>query len=165
MRGCGEGGGGSRTESKSRRVAESNMAGYLTFKFNSCDVDYKVQVDTSRHFRCEISKLMRVRQEQDNFLVGSQEPFLATVKRRKLAWFGHVTRHDNLLKTILQGTLAGGRHCGRQRKCWMDNIREWPCLPMPELLTRASCRKDWKRVSAESFFMTPLMTRSVKGLK
>ncbi|GFS27874.1 hypothetical protein ElyMa_005312900 [Elysia marginata] len=26
--------------------------------------------------------------------VGPQEPLLATVKRRKLAWFGHVTRHD-----------------------------------------------------------------------
>ena len=39
-----------------------------------------------------------------NFLVGPQEPFLATVERRKLAWFGHVTRHDSLYKTILQGT-------------------------------------------------------------
>ena len=31
-----------------------------------------------------------------NFLVGPQEPLLATDKRRKLAWFGHVTRHDSL---------------------------------------------------------------------
>ena len=37
-----------------------------------------------------------------NFLVGPQEPLLATVKRRKLAWFGHVTRHDSLSKTTLQ---------------------------------------------------------------
>ena len=48
-----------------------------------------------------------------NFLVVLQEPLLATVKRRKLAWFGHVTGHDSLPKTILQGTLEGGR----QRKC------------------------------------------------
>ena len=27
-------------------------------------------------------------------------------------------------KNILQGTLEGGRHRGRQRKCWMDNIKE-----------------------------------------
>ena len=32
----------------------------------------------------------------------------------------------------------------------MDNVKEWTSLPMPELITRASCRKDWKRVSAES---------------
>ena len=44
-----------------------------------------------------------------NFPVGPQKPPLATVKRRKLAWFGHVTRHDSLSKTILQGTLEGGR--------------------------------------------------------
>ena len=42
-----------------------------------------------------------------NFLVVPQEPFQATVERRKLAWFGHVTRHDSLSKTIPQGTLAG----------------------------------------------------------
>ena len=54
------------------------------------------------------------------FLVGSQEPILATVKRRKVAWFGHVKRHDILSKTILQGTLEGGQRRGRQRKCWTD---------------------------------------------
>ena len=41
--------------------------------------------------------------------VGPQEPLLATVKRRKLAWFGHVNRHESLSKTILQGTVEGER--------------------------------------------------------
>ena len=48
-----------------------------------------------------------------NSLVGPQEPLLATVRRRKLAWFGHVTRHDSLSKTIIQGTMEGGRRRGR----------------------------------------------------
>ena len=43
-----------------------------------------------------------------------------------------------------------GRRRGRQRKCWRDNIKGWTSLPMPELLTGASCRKVWKRISAES---------------
>ena len=90
-----------------------------------------------------------------NFLVGPQEPLLETVKRRKLEWFGHVTRHDSLSKTILQCALEGGRRCGRPRKCWMDNEKEWTCLPMPEMLTRPSCRKHWKRISAESSVMSP----------
>ena len=38
-----------------------------------------------------------------NFFVGPQELLLATVKRRKLACFWHVTRHHSLSKTILQG--------------------------------------------------------------
>ena len=46
-------------------------------------------------------------------LVGPQEPLLGTVKRRKLIWFGHVTRHNSLSKTIMQGTVAGGRKRGR----------------------------------------------------
>ena len=37
----------------------------------------------------------------------------------------------------------------------MDNIKDWTSLPMPELLTRASCRKDWKRISADSSSNSP----------
>ena len=104
-----------------------------------------------------------------NFCVGPQEPLLATVKRWKLAWFGHVTRHNSLYKTIHQDMLEGGQHCSQQRKCWMDNIKEWTSLPMPELLTRASCRKDWKRIIAVSPLKSllpppPPPTKSVKGL-
>ena len=43
----------------------------------------------------------------------------------------------------------------RKRKCWMDNVKEWTSLPMPELLTRASCRKIWKKISAEASLMPP----------
>ena len=42
-------------------------------------------------------------------LVGPKEPLLEPVKRWKIAWFGHVTRRDSLTKTILQGSLEGGR--------------------------------------------------------
>ena len=99
-----------------------------------------------------------------DFLVGPQEPFLATVKRRKLAWFGHVTLHNSLSKTICQGTLVGGRRRGQQRKGWMEDAKEWTSLPMPELLTRASSRKDWKRISAESTLMFLLMTQLIEEL-
>ena len=34
------------------------------------------------------------------------------------------TRDDSLPKTILQGIMEGGRRRGRQRKRWMDNIKE-----------------------------------------
>ncbi|GFR94579.1 endonuclease-reverse transcriptase [Elysia marginata] len=63
--------------------------------------------------------------------VGPPEPLLATVKRRKLAWFGHVTRHDSLSKTILQGTVEGKRRRGRQKMAWCDNIKEWTGMAMP----------------------------------
>ena len=82
------------------------------------------------------------RRSKINFLVGPQASLQAIVKRRKLAWFGHVTRHASLSETILHGTLEDGRRRGWRRKCQMDNIKEWTSLPLPEPLTRASCRTD-----------------------
>ena len=50
---------------------------------------------------------------------------LTLVKKRKLRWFGHVSRSSGLAKTILQGTVKGKRKRGRQKKRWEDNIKEW----------------------------------------
>ena len=44
---------------------------------------------------------------KSSFLVGPQEPLLATLKKRKLACFGRVTHYDRLSKSILQGILKG----------------------------------------------------------
>lgn len=88
-------------------------------------------------------------------LVGLQEPLLATVKRRKLGWFGHVTRHDTLSKRILQGTVEGGRRRGRQKKSWVENIKEWTDLAMPDLLNAASQRQRWKTLSAVASHQFP----------
>ena len=53
-------------------------------------------------------------------------------------------------KTIFQGTLEGGQRNDRQRKCWRDEIKNWRSLPVPELLTMASCSTTgWKRISAK----------------
>ncbi|MGL4418375.1 MAG: reverse transcriptase domain-containing protein [Plesiomonas shigelloides] len=94
-------------------------------------------------------------------LVGPHEPLLATVKRRKLAWFGHVTRHNTLSKTILQGTLEGSRRRGRQRKNWVANIKEWTKLEMPELLATAQNRTQWRAVSVAAAFRSP--QRSIRA--
>ena len=41
--------------------------------------------------------------------IGSYEDLLTTVKRRKLKWYVHVSRSSGLPKTIVQGTVNGGR--------------------------------------------------------
>ena len=56
--------------------------------------------------------------------IGPHEDLLTIVKRRKLQWYGPVSRSSGLAKTILQGTVKGGRRQGGQRKRWEDNIRE-----------------------------------------
>ena len=60
--------------------------------------------------------------------IGPHEDLLTIVKRRKLQWYGHVSRLSGLAKTILQGTVKGGRRQGRQKKRLEDNIREWTGL-------------------------------------
>ena len=59
--------------------------------------------------------------------IGPQED-LTIAKRRKLQWYGHVSRSSGLAKNISQGTEKGGRRQGKQRKRWEDNIREWTRL-------------------------------------
>ena len=39
--------------------------------------------------------------------IGPYEELLSTVKRRKMKWYGHVTRASGLAKIVLQGTLYG----------------------------------------------------------
>ena len=80
--------------------------------------------------------------------------------------FGQLSRDGNLHGSdISHATTASPKPSFRaplrmgdavvSRKCWMDNIKVWTSLPMPELLTRAFCRKDWKKISAESSLMSP----------
>ena len=52
------------------------------------------------------------------------EDLLTIVKRRKLRWYGYVSRSSGPAKTIFQGTVKGERSQGRQRKRWEDNMRE-----------------------------------------
>ena len=56
--------------------------------------------------------------------IGAQADLLIDVKRRKLQWYGHVSRSLGMAKTILQGTVKGERRPGRQKKRWKDNIGE-----------------------------------------
>ena len=56
--------------------------------------------------------------------IGPYDDILTTVKKRKLKWFGHVSRSAGLAKTILQRTVQGGRRRGRQKKRWENDTSE-----------------------------------------
>ena len=79
--------------------------------------------------------------------IGPYEDLLTSVKRGKLKWYGHVTRSPGLAKTILQGTVQGGRRRGRQRKRWEDNIKglEWNII-----LRKAENREEWRKLVVKS---------------
>ena len=75
---------------------------------------------------------------------------LTIVKRRKLQWYGHVSRSSGLAKTILQGAVKGGRRQGRQRKRREDNIREWTGLEVGKSQRAVENREKWRKLVAKS---------------
>ena len=77
--------------------------------------------------------------------IGPYEDLLTTVKRRKLKWYGHVTRSSGLTKTV-----QGGRRRGRQRKRWEDNIKEWTGLPWNITLRKTENREEWRKLVVKS---------------
>ena len=72
------------------------------------------------------------------------------MKRGKLQWYDHVSRASGLAKTILQGTVKGGRRQGRQRKRWEDNIREWTDLEFGKSQKAVENREKWRKLVAKS---------------
>ena len=73
---------------------------------------------------------------------------LPIVKRRRLQWYGHVSRSSGLGKTILQGTATGGRRQGGQRKRWEDNIRKWTGLEFAKSQRAVDNRERWRELVA-----------------
>ena len=82
--------------------------------------------------------------------IGPHEDLLTIVKRRKLQWYGHVSRSLGLAKTILQGTVKGERRQGRQRKRWENNIREWTGLDFAKSKRAAENGEKWRKLVAKS---------------
>ena len=81
--------------------------------------------------------------------IGAHEDLLTIVKRRKLHWYGHVSRSSGLAKIVLQGTVKGGRQ-GRQRKRWEDNIREWTGSEFAKSQRAVENRDKWRKLVAKS---------------
>ncbi|GFS16671.1 retrovirus-related Pol polyprotein LINE-1 [Elysia marginata] len=74
--------------------------------------------------------------------IGSHVDLLTIVRQRTLKWYGHTTRSSGLAKTIMQGTVNGGRRRGRQKKRWED-IKEWTGLELRNTPRKAEDREEW----------------------
>ena len=82
--------------------------------------------------------------------IGEYDELLTLVKKRKLRWFGHVSRSSGLAKTILKGIVKGKRKRGRQKKRWEDNIKEWTGMDFASSTRAAENRSRWKGIVANS---------------
>ena len=95
----------------------------------TAEIERKIQIVEIRSFRrlLGISYKDHITNEEVRSwirkAIGPYEELLSTVKRRKMKWYGHVTRASGLSKTVLQVTVQGGRRRGGRRKRWEHNIR------------------------------------------
>ena len=78
--------------------------------------------------------------------------------------------HDNLQQTLADRRMANsvdpvlGHHTSQERQPLEEMLFGQHPMPMPELLTRAFCRKDWKRSYIESSLMFPRRIIGQTGL-
>ena len=84
--------------------------------------------------------------------IGVHDDLLIMVKKRKLRWYGHISRSCGLAKTILKGTVKGARRRGRQKKRWED-FKEWTEMGFGDSLRAAEDREGWKGIVATSCVM------------
>ena len=110
-------------------------------------VSYKDHV-TNEEVRAKIQQAIRPHEDP-----------LMIVKRHKLQWCGDVTCSSGLAKTILQGTVKGGRRPGRQRKRWEDNIREWTGLEFAKSQRAVENREKWRKLVAKSSAVPQRLSR------
>ena len=72
------------------------------------------------------------------------------MKKRKLRWYGYISRSSDMAKTFLQKTVKGARRTGRQKKRRHDNIQECTGMELEDSLKAAEDRKRWKGIVATS---------------
>ena len=79
-----------------------------------------------------------------------KQRLLAEVQRRKLNYFGHIVRAQNLSTHMLHGRIDGKRPRGRPRRRWTDDIKQWTGRPVEECIRTAQDRHMWRKLVQSS---------------
>ena len=122
----------------------------------TAEIERRIQVLETRCYRRLLSisyKDHMTNEEVRNRIqnaIGVHDDLLTMVKKRKLRWYGHISRASGMAKTILQGTVKGARRRGRQKKRWEDNIKEWTGMGFGYSLRPAEDREGCKGIVAAS---------------
>ena len=74
-------------------------------------------------------------------LVKEKKSLLAEIRKRK-RWIGHILRHENMLRTVLEGRMKGKHPRGRKRIKMVDDIMTGTYAQMKR---RAEDRAEWRR--------------------
>ena len=100
---------------------------------------------------------------------GSYNNLLNIVKKRKMMWYGHVTRSSGLAKPILQGTISRRKWKDWLKKRLKNNIWQWTGLFFTKSQNTAPNRSRWWVIIRESLglplqSLSPTVMRLMMGM-
>ena len=79
---------------------------------------------------------------------------VASIKKKKLAYYGHVRRHYSLQKLVLEGKVGGKSGRGRRRKSWTGNVSEMTKMSMAQCSVKALDRREWRTMVSNLYAET-----------
>ena len=82
----------------------------------------------------------------------TKRELFGVVVKRKMSYFGHMSRKKNLnlTKTIVQGKPEGRRGKGRPRTAYIDNIKQWSGLSAQRAYQAAQDRDSWRMLTRKA---------------
>ena len=81
--------------------------------------------------------------------LNTERKLYGIIVKRKLSYFGHMSRKNNLnlTKTIVQGKPEGKRGKGRPRTAYTDNVKQWTGLSSHRAFQAAQDRDAWRQIT------------------
>ena len=89
--------------------------------------------------------------------IGGGRELLATIRKRQMAFLGHVIRADGLENLAVTGRIAGSRSRGRPRVKYLDRMKEYigGGVTTQQLLVMMRNREQWRSISGNVVNGTP----------
>ena len=97
--------------------------------------------------------MSRTKTEELMFLdLNTYQQLDGIVVKRKMSYFGHMSRKKNLnlTKTIVQGKPEGKRGKGRPRTAYIDNIKQWTGLSAHRAFQATHDRESWRQTTRKA---------------
>ena len=82
--------------------------------------------------------------------IGEERQLVAQIRIRRAKWMGHLLRHENLVHTIIEGTVEGNNRRGRPKKEFMGQVKEDAgAISYQELKRKIEDRVNWRTICRE----------------
>ena len=115
----------------------------VTLWFRDMDIDKGNSKQTRSIWNVDIWRMVRISwtehksNEEVLEITISKRSLIATVKERKLQYFGHLIRQNGIQRLLLEGKIEGMIGHGRPKTMWMDNIQDQTGLNMDSVCVKS----------------------------